>query len=188
MSEIRERAKSAQKEMSVTGWDRWANVVTDLLAELERTSKWKDAIIDACVVSWVLKKEHENNPKLAVNDLCVWCHSVALDPKVSSEAKALHGRIAELECQKNACQQVIFERDQRIDELEAENARLKADLSGSFFVDQIKEKARIQAAREAVEIIDKYPAFLFGTDAVGVRLNLSQGIKAHFGLDGQRQG
>ena len=97
MSEIRERAKSAQKEMSVTGWDRWANVVTDLLAELERASKWKDAIIDACVVSWVLKKEHENNPKLAVNDLCVWCHSIALDPKVSSEAKALHGRIAILE-------------------------------------------------------------------------------------------
>ena len=68
-----------------------------LVAEVERLSKWKDAIIDACVVSWVLKKEHENNPKLAVNDLCVWCHSVALDPKVSSEAKALHGRIAILE-------------------------------------------------------------------------------------------
>ena len=106
MSEIRERAKSAQKEMSVTGWDRWANVVTDLLAELERTSKWKDAIIDACVVSWVLKKEHENNPKLAVNDLCVWCHSVALDPKVSSEAKALHGRIAMLEAENERVNEV----------------------------------------------------------------------------------
>ena len=43
---------------------------------------------------------------------------------------------------------------------------------------------RQQAAREAVEIIDKYPAFLFGTDAVGVKLNLSQSIKARFGLDG----
>ena len=41
---------------------------------------------------------------------------------------------------------------------------------------------RQQAARECVEIIDKYPAFLFGTDAVGVKLNLSQDIKAHFKL------
>ena len=43
---------------------------------------------------------------------------------------------------------------------------------------------RQQAAREVVEIIDKYPAFLFGADAVGVKLNLSQSIKARFGLDG----
>ena len=164
-------------------------VIRDLLAELERVEKWKEAVIDACVVSWVLKKEHENNPKLAVNDLCVWCHSVALDPKVSSEAKALHGRIAELECQKNACQQVISERDQRIAELEAENNRLNTLLhkasqkSAEDFTEFIKD-ARTQAARECVEIIDKYPAFLFGTDAVGVKLNLSQSIKAHFGLEG----
>ena len=78
----------------------------------------------------------------------------------------------------------IVAAEQNNAELEAENALLKADLSGSFFVDQIKEKARQQAAREAVEIIDKYPAFLFGTDAVGVKLNLSQSIKARFGLDG----
>ena len=43
---------------------------------------------------------------------------------------------------------------------------------------------RQQAVREVVEIIDKYPAFLFGADAVGVKLNLSQSIKARFGLDG----
>ena len=47
-----------------------------------------------------------------------------------------------------------------------------------------KITGRQQAARECVEIIDKYPAFLFGTDAVGVKLNLSQSIKARFGLDG----
>ena len=128
MSEIRERAQHL-----VLSWGRpqseFKEAITDLLAELERVEKWKEAVIDACVVSWVLKKEHENNPKLAVNDLCVWCHSVALDPVVSSDAKALHGRIAELDGQKNACQQVISERDQRIDELEAENARLNVALS-----------------------------------------------------------
>ena len=47
-----------------------------------------------------------------------------------------------------------------------------------------KITGRQQAARECIEIIDKYPAFLFGTDAVGVKLNLSQSIKARFGLDG----
>ena len=36
MSEIRERAKIAAKEMKLTGWDRWADVITYLLAELER--------------------------------------------------------------------------------------------------------------------------------------------------------
>ena len=36
MSEIRERAKIAAKEMKLTGWDRWAATVKDLLAELER--------------------------------------------------------------------------------------------------------------------------------------------------------
>ena len=44
---------------------------------------------------------------------------------------------------------------------------------------------RQQAARECVEIIDKYPAFLFGADAVGVKLNLSQSIKAHFAIKGE---
>ena len=103
MSEIRERAKEWLK--APVSMVRAEDIVVDLLAELDRVEKWKEAVIDACVVSWVLKKEHENNPKLAVNDLCVWCHSVALDPKVSSDAKALHVRIATLE---------------------AENARLKA--------------------------------------------------------------
>ena len=164
MSEIRERAQHL-----VLSWGRpqseFKEAITDLLAELERVEKWKEAVIDACAVSWVLKKEHENNPKLAVNDLCVWCHSVALDPVVSSDAKALHGRIAELE---------------------AENGRLKAleDKIGSGWALVEYDKARIQAARECIEIIDKYPAFLFGTDAVGVKLNLSQSIKAHFGLGG----
>ena len=48
-----------------------------------------------------------------------------------------------------------------------------------------KITGRQQAARECVEIIDKYPVFLFGTDAVGVKLNLSQSIKAHFAIKGE---
>ena len=93
-----DRAKTSIREMKITGWGTWANVVTDLLAELERV---------------------EN----------------------SREAECM-------ECEKLVCTEI-----------------------------------RQQAARECVEIIDKYPAFLFGTDAVGVTLNLSQGIKAHFKLE-----
>ena len=48
-----------------------------------------------------------------------------------------------------------------------------------------KITGRQQAARECIEIIDKYPAFLFGADAVGVKLNLSQSIKAHFAIKGE---
>lgn len=99
MSEITDRAKIAAKEMIRTGWDRWADVITYLLAELERV---------------------ENN----------------------REAECV-------ECEKLVCTEI-----------------------------------RQQAVREVVEIIDKYPAFLFGADAVGVKLNLSQSIKARFGLDG----
>ena len=156
MREIKEKARSFLNHGAEINRHK---LIHDLLAELERVENSREAECMEC-------------EKLA----CVKINQI-----ISQEyAKT----IDELVCQKNACQQVISERDQRIDELEAENARLKADLSGSFFVDQIKEKARQQAAREAVEIIDKYPAFLFGTDAVGVKLNLSQSIKARFGLDG----
>ena len=34
MSDVKDRAKIAAKEMKLTGWDRWADVITDLLAEL----------------------------------------------------------------------------------------------------------------------------------------------------------
>ena len=81
--------------------------------------------------------------------------------------------------------------NQRIAELEAENNRLNTLLhkasqkSAEDFTEFIKD-ARTQAAKECIEIIDKYPAFLFGTDAVGVKLNLSQGIKAHFKTDDRK--
>lgn len=138
MSEIRERAKIAAKEMIRTGWGRWSDAVTDLLAELERV-----------------------------------------------ESQSEKYRLEMIRCGDG------WEKaNQRISELEAENARLKAleDKMGSGWALVEYEKARIQAARECIEIIDKYPAFLFGADAVGVKLNLSQSIKARFGLDGQRQG
>ena len=49
MSEIRERAKIVAKEMKLTGWDRWADVITYLLAELERVeAEFKRAPLAYC--------------------------------------------------------------------------------------------------------------------------------------------
>ena len=61
-------------------------------AEVEWLRGWKDAVIDAAVVSWTLKPEHENDPRAAVNDLLAWTSSVALDPLVSEPAAELHAR------------------------------------------------------------------------------------------------
>jgi len=58
---------------------------------------WKDAILDACVVDWVLTNEHQDNPRRAINDLLAWQQKIALDPAVSKEAHDLHERIKELE-------------------------------------------------------------------------------------------
>lgn len=57
--------------------------------------KWKDAIIDACVVDWVLTAEHENDPRKAVNDLLCWQQKLALDPAVSEDAAKLHALVRE---------------------------------------------------------------------------------------------
>ena len=85
--------------------------------------------------------------------------------KVIAELTRLNQRIAELELEKS-----VYRHNSP-----------KLALAGRLFWEQ---GCRQQAARECVEIIDKYPAFLFGTDAVGVKLNLSQGIKAHFAIKG----
>ena len=43
MSDVKDRAKIAAKEMKLTGWDRWAATVKDLLAELERMENSREA-------------------------------------------------------------------------------------------------------------------------------------------------
>lgn len=58
---------------------------------------WKTAVLDAAVVNWTYTKEHETNPRKAVNDLLAWESQVALDPAVSEPAAALHAYIKELE-------------------------------------------------------------------------------------------
>ena len=56
---------------------------------LKECTPWEDAIIDGLVVAHVYRKEHDTNPSMALNDLISWHVRVALDPTVSSDARAL---------------------------------------------------------------------------------------------------
>lgn len=49
--------------------------------------KWREAVLDACVVSWV--DWDENDPRKTINSLLAWHQMVALDPAVSVEAAKL---------------------------------------------------------------------------------------------------
>jgi hypothetical protein len=60
-----------------------------LNAELAAAKEWKDRVIDALVVSWAYKKEHETNPQLAIADLVMSEIQMALDPQISSGAQKL---------------------------------------------------------------------------------------------------
>lgn len=52
-------------------------------------SDWKDAVIDELVCAHILNYEHEHNPRKAIHDAISWNVEVALDPAVSSDARAL---------------------------------------------------------------------------------------------------
>ena len=55
----------------------------------EQANPWKEAVIEALIVNHTLRKEHEEDPKLALAALIDWECKIALDPAVSSEAQAL---------------------------------------------------------------------------------------------------
>jgi hypothetical protein len=59
------------------------------MVEEASTNEWKDAVIDELVCAYILTKEHETNPRKAIQDAIEWNCMVALDPRVSSEAEAL---------------------------------------------------------------------------------------------------
>lgn len=63
-----------------------------------------------------------------------------------------------------------------VERLGGEVAALRSDLSGRFFVEQVEERARRQAAREAVEIVQRHYA-------ENKRTSLIAEMMAHFGLE-----
>lgn len=50
---------------------------------------WKEAVIDQLVVYHIYNKTHDDNPRKAINDLLQIVQDIALDPKVSDEARKL---------------------------------------------------------------------------------------------------
>ena len=50
---------------------------------------WRDAVINELVVAHIYCKEHDSDPRKAVQDAITWNCQVALDPAVSSAAAAL---------------------------------------------------------------------------------------------------
>lgn len=56
---------------------------------MRESNEWKHIIIEKLVVCGILRKEHETNPRLAVEDLLTWEVCVALDPVVSEDARRL---------------------------------------------------------------------------------------------------
>ena len=44
---------------------------------------WKEILLDALVCNFLLEKEHENDPKKALNDLIAWEKQLATDPLIN---------------------------------------------------------------------------------------------------------
>lgn len=53
---------------------------------------WKEAVISELVCCHIYNKEHDNNPRKAIQDAISWNCQVSLDPQVSSDAQALIDR------------------------------------------------------------------------------------------------
>ena len=70
----------AQRRWYVLGWRaaiaRWGNPAPP-------HDPWKEVLLDALVCNFLLEKEHENNPKKALNDLIAWEKQLATDPLIN---------------------------------------------------------------------------------------------------------
>lgn len=69
--------------------ETWEDFSRRLERELSAAHAWKEAVIDELIVDHIYTKEHETNPRKAIQDAITWNCQVALDPAVSSDARAL---------------------------------------------------------------------------------------------------
>lgn len=127
--------------------------------------------------------ESFDDPQIAeawrvINDLLAELERVKTENRIRGEM------YADLQHRTGACEHVRLK--QRIAELEAENERMKADLSGSFFVEQIRQKA----AMDCVDEMEGYPTSVSvhvtahdAKIATATKLELIAAVKAKFGLE-----
>jgi hypothetical protein len=52
-------------------------------------NEWREAVIEQHITNHTLEAIHKNNPRQAIQDLINWEIDVALDPSISSSARAL---------------------------------------------------------------------------------------------------
>jgi hypothetical protein len=138
------------------GSEELAKRIDELEAENKKLREWRDAIIDATVVDWIFTKEHETNPRKAVNDLLCWQQQLALNPAVSEAAAQLHARIDGLETENAQLRADYTEAVRLYRERDAQAARyhdrLQIDPGGSDAIDGLEaavEMLREQAAAHA---------------------------------------
>lgn len=58
-------------------------------AVLRQNNDFYNAVIDELVCCHIYSKEHDSNPRKAIQDIIKWNCDVALDPAVSSDAQSL---------------------------------------------------------------------------------------------------
>jgi hypothetical protein len=58
-------------------------------SRLSIENSFKEQLIEHLVIDCIYQKEHETNPRKAVQDLISWEVQIALDPQVSSDAAGL---------------------------------------------------------------------------------------------------
>lgn len=196
MSEIRERAKRAAKEMKHVGWDRWADVITDLLAELELVekslkvvqghaktamdklpSKWNEGFQAGLKqsASYVdeLREERRVERQGRKDDNAAFTAEIL---RLEAELERLRG------IEKQAHGEGIIA-GKRIAGLEAENERLKAWKTG-LEIGQEEDQAGIrrQVAQECADLLCKYSLPIPNAEWLQGRLCAAEDIKDHFRL------
>jgi hypothetical protein len=87
--------------------DEWQRIAADnastSLAVARERNEWREAIHDELFTTWILSDENEDDPRLALQDIIRWHVMAALDPAVSSDARALidQGKAMRDDCAKH---------------------------------------------------------------------------------------
>lgn len=108
-----------------------------LLAERDR---WKNAVIEASVVGWTYRKEHEDDPRAAINALLCQQWDMALDPAISP-------KMAEIVAERDRLREQLAAKTQECQEwYDAANAHTYGPVNSAVAL-----RRTMKEAREAVD-------------------------------------
>ncbi len=84
-----------ENEHTQRRWESWSAAIAfhhQSQPSVTHTSgpiSWRTTILDTLIIAGIYRKEHDENPQLALSDLIKWEQQVALDPLVSEDARKL---------------------------------------------------------------------------------------------------